>query len=477
MALSNDLARQFAKVTNTKERPKSESTVYGTAVSYDGAMYVRVDGSDLLTPVESTVSMKPGERVTVLIKNHSAIVTGNMSDPSASSIVVGGVSNKVDSVAGKVSNFETIMADEITVDDLTAITATIGNLKAITAEIGSLEAINAAIENLEAKYADIEYVNADTIKALNAEIENLEVMFADIEDLDVSQLEAVSAYIGQLKGYNAEFTYVSAENLKAVKAEVKELDVEKLDAKEADIKYANINFANIGEAAIEKLFADSGIIKDLVMSDGHVTGQLVGVTIIGDIIEGGTVKADKLVVLGEDGLYYKLNVNAETVSGEQTEYNSLSGTIITAKSITAEKVAVDDLVAFDATIGGFKITNKSIYSGIKKSADNTTRGVYLDKEGQVAFGDSDNYLRYFRDQNGNYKLEISAESIILGNTKKSIEETLNDIEVGVVNLIRNSTNMIFSDYYFEETDDSEFEYLVDDLGNMLLDEYDDFAIE
>lgn len=477
MALSNDLARQFAKVTNNKERPKSESTVYGTAVSYDGAMYVRVDGSDLLTPVESTVSMKPGERVTVLIKDHSAIVTGNMSDPSASSVVVGQVGETATNAASKVQNFETIMADEITVDDLTAIMATIGNLKAVTAEIGSLEAINAAIENLEAKYADIEYVNADIIKALTAEIENLEVMFADIEDLDVSQLEAVNAYIGQLKGYNAEFTYVSAEVLKAVKAEVKELDVEKLNAEEADLKYANIDFANIGEAAIEKLFADSGIIKDLIMSDGHVTGQLVGVTIIGDIIEGGTVKADKLVVLGEDGLYYKLNVNAETVSGEQTEYNSLSGKIITAKSITAEKVAVDDLVAFDATIGGFKITDRSIYSGIKKSADNTIRGVYLDRDGQVAFGDSDNYLRYFRDQNGNYKLEISAESIILGNTKKSIEETLNDIEIGVVNLIRNSTNMLFSDYYFEETDDSEFDYLVDDLGNMLLDEYDDFAIE
>lgn len=477
MALSNDLARQFAKVTNTKERPKSESTVYGTAVSYDGAMYVRVDGSELLTPVESTVSMKPGERVTVLIKDHSAIVTGNMSDPSASSVVVGQVGQTATNAANKVQNFETIMADEITVDDLTAITATIGNLKAVTAEIGSLEAINAAIENLEAKYANIEYVNADTIKALNAEIENLEVMFADIKDLDVSQLEAVNAYIGQLKGYNAEFTYVSAEILKAVKAEVKELDVEKLDAKEADIKYANIDFANIGEAAIEKLFADSGIIRDLIMSEGHVTGKLVGVTIIGDLIEGGTVKADKLVVKGNDGLFYKLNVNAETVSAEQTEYNSLSGTIITAKSITAEKVAVDDLVAFDATIGGFKITDKSIYSGIKKSADNTTRGIYLDKEGQVAFGDSDNYLRYFRDQNGNYKLEISAESIILGNTRKSIEETLNDIEVGVVNLIRNSTTMIFGDYYFEETDDSEFDYLVDDLGNMLLDEYDDFTIE
>lgn len=477
MALSNDLAMQFARVTNTKPKTQSESTVYGTAVSYDGAMYVRVDGSDLLTPVESTVSMQPGERVTVLIKNHSAIVTGNITDPSAGSILVGNLGTKVDGVVGQVAEFQSVVAGEITVDELLAIQATIGNLKAVTAEVGSLEAINAAIENLEAKYANLEYVDAGTIKALNADIENLEAMFADIEDLDVSQLEAVNAYIGQLKGYNAEFTYLSAEQLKAVKAEIKELDVDKLDAKDADIKYANIDFANIGEAAIEKLFSESGIIRDLIMSEGHVTGKLVGVTIVGDLIEGGTVKADKLVVLGEDGLYYKLNVNGETVSSEQTEYNSLHGSIITAKSVTAEKVRVDDLVAFDATIGGFKITDKSIYSGVKKSVSNTTRGIYLDKEGQIAFGDADNYLRYYKDQNGDYKLELIADSIILGNTRKSIEETLNDIEVGVVNLIRNSRDMVFDDYYFEDIDDSEFSYLVDDLDNMLLDENDDYVIE
>lgn len=477
MVLSNDLARQFARVTNTKPKTQSESTVYGTAVSYDGAMYVRPDGSDLLMPVESTVSMEPGERVTVLIKNHSAIVTGNITDPSASSIVVGNMGTKVDGVASKVAEFNSVIAGEITVDELLAIQATIGNLKALTAEIGSLEAINAAIENLEAKYADLEYVDAGTVKALNADIENLEAMFADIEDLDVSQLEAVNAYIGQLKGYNAEFTYLSAEQLKAVKAEIKELDVEKLDAKDAEIKYANIDFANIGEAAIEKLFSESGIIRDLVMSDGHVTGKLVGVTIVGDLIEGGTVKADKLVVLGQDGLYYKLNVNAETVSSEQTEYNSLHGSIITAKSVTAEKVRIDDLVAFDATIGGFKITDKSIYSGVKKSASNTTRGIYLDHEGQIAFGDANNFLRYYKDQNGDYKLEIIADSIILGNTRKSIEETLNDIEVGAINLIRNSRDMVFDDYYFEEVDDSEFSYLVDELDNMLLDKNDDYVVE
>ena len=88
------------------------------------------------------------------------------------------------------------------------------------------------------------------------------------------------------------------------------------------------------------------MIKNVVVGDQTITGELVGVTIKGDLIEGNTIKADKLVIKGEDGLYYKLNTNGSGVTSEQTDYNSLNGTVIQAKSITADKVAVTDLVSF-----------------------------------------------------------------------------------------------------------------------------------
>lgn len=455
MALSNDLARQFARVTNTKDKTKRESTVYGTAKMYDGIMCVQADGSELFTPVDTAVAIKEGDRVTVMIKDHRAIVTGNITDPSAGSIVVGNIGNRVEGVSKELSEFETIMADEITVDELTAILATIGDLRAVTAEIGSLEAINAAIDNLEAKYADIEKIDAETIEALNADIENLEVLFAEIEDLDVEHMEAVEAHIGQLKGYNAEFTYVSAEVLSAVKADIKQLDVDKLSAKDADLKYVNIDFANIDEAWFRKFYADSGIIEYFVSGEGHFTGELVGVTIKGDLIEAGTLRADRLVVKGSDGNYYKLNTDFEAMPGvEPVEEDMIHGSSIVAESITAEKIAVDDLVAFDATIAGFNITRKpyedgKIYSGTKSSVNSTVRGIYLDDTGQMAVGDSNNFLRYFKDEYGNYKLEISADSIYLGSSGKNVEEAIDDIEIGAVNLIRNSVNLIYSDYYFD----------------------------
>lgn len=473
MGLSSELISQFAKiVANNNKQTPTETTVHGTVV-YDGKPYVKIDGSDLLTPVNTTSSVSDGDRVTVVIKNHTATVTGNMTDPSASG-------NVVKEQGSKITEFEIVMAYKVTTEQLEAINATIENLSAKFANFDNMEAVNAEIENLKAKFADLEYVDAKEMEVIDAYIENLEVLVGNFKDLSAEDLKAINAEITNLKGYTADFTYVSADVLEAFRASIKELDAKKLTAEQADIRYANIDFANIGEAAIKKLFSDSGIIRDLVVSEGHITGQLVGVTIKGDLIEGGTIVADKLVVLGSDGLYYKLNTNGESVSSEQTEYNSLSGSIITAKSVTAEKIRVDDLVAFDATIGGFNITQHAIYSGVKSSPTNTTRGSYLDDEGQVAFGDSSNFLKYYKDEQGNYKLEISADSLVFSSSNKSVEtvikESIDNIEIGGKNLIRNSITMMFSDYYFVEGTSDDGDYLVDETGNLLLDEYDDRLI-
>lgn len=84
MSLSSDLISQFAKITNDSANRKKETTiVYGTAVKLNDATYVKVDGSEILTPVSSTVDVRAGERVTVMIKNHTATITGNITSPAA----------------------------------------------------------------------------------------------------------------------------------------------------------------------------------------------------------------------------------------------------------------------------------------------------------------------------------------------------------------------------------------------------------
>ena len=426
MGLSNDLITQFVKVTNDKKEEKKETVVYGTVKTVDGVDYVQLDGSELLTPVSSTTNIADGERVTVMIKNHTATVTGNITSPSPSG-------SDLNNVLDQISEFEIVIAGKVSTEQLEAESARIDNLiaedvliknKLVAAEasIGTLTADNATIKGkLTAAEADIDDL---TTTKLDAEI--AKVTYATITNLD-----ATNAEIHTLKSDFGTFEELSTNTFSAHAADIENLKTNKLDAASADLKYANIDFTNITDASVENLFAKSGMIKDLVMSSGSVTGELVGVRIKGDLIEAGTLKADKLVVLGTDGLYYKLNVSGSTVETEQTQYNSINGSIITAQSITANKIHVDDLKAFNATIGGFKITDNSIYSGVKSSINNTTRGIYLDTDGQIMFGDTSNFVKFYKDTSDTeerYKLDISVSNLSIGSSGKSVELVINSLE-------------------------------------------------
>lgn len=98
MGLSNELISQFAKITNDKKTSRiDEVTLYGEVVECDDSVCVRFDGSEQLTPVTTitekdeegnitnfkygAASVKTGDRVSVSLKNHSATITGNLSDP------------------------------------------------------------------------------------------------------------------------------------------------------------------------------------------------------------------------------------------------------------------------------------------------------------------------------------------------------------------------------------------------------------
>ena len=429
MALSNEIVSQFAKLTNGNKETEKEDILYGTVVISDGKKYVRLDGSNMDTPISSTTNIKANDRVMVMIKDHAAIVTGNITSPSANQESVDDLNDKTDDISNQVTKFGIIVSYKISTDDITALNATFEAMKAISGKFSELDAVTAEIETLQAKIASVEYLDANDISAINAEIENIQANFGSFTGVTTEDLNAFNAEITNLTARVGNFTYVSTEVLNAMKATIRDLDTKKLSAEQADLKYANIDFSNIGEAAIEKVFADSGIIKDLVVSGGKVTGELVGVTIKGDLIEGSTIKADKLVVKGSDGIYYKLNFEGGTFSeGEEVPTDGLHGSVIVANSITAEKIRVDDLVAFGATIGGFHITNDSLYSGVKSTVDNTTRGIYLDNNGQIAFGDSNSYIKYYQDQNGDYKLEIAAGSILIGSSGKNVETIVDDAQ-------------------------------------------------
>ena len=414
MPLSSELISQFVKVTKDEKRDKKETTVYGTVVNYNNSKYVRLDGSELLTPATMTVDAEAGERVTVRLKNHTATVTGNITSPSAR---VETVKVIVDNVTG----IEEIIADTVTSETLNVERSRITALEADNVTIhDEINANKADIEILKSGLVDVDYLDADYAQFKTMTAENFSAVNADIESLETRKLDATAA----------SSTYATITNLEAANALINELQTNKLSATDIEGLYANIDFSNISKATMSSFYVNSGLIQNAVIGEATISGRLMGVSISGDLIEEGTIIAQKLVVQGEDGLFYSLNTDGMTVEANQTSYNSLNGNIILANSITASKITVEDLVAFGATIGGFKITDNSLYSGAKDNVINTTRGIYLDNIGQASFGDSNNYIKFYENSNGDYVLDISADSISFNNsgTIQSISSVITKIE-------------------------------------------------
>lgn len=457
MALSKDLVNQFVKLTSQQERPK-EVTVNGTYKKINNEEFVQIDGSDIWTPVNSTVTAEDDDRVQVLIKNHQATITGNITSPSARSKDVTTIKDEVDEFGNTIKQM-----DNSIIQQANSIIQIENNIKQVNNTILQHDNVINQQGNKIQQFDNTIIEQGNLIESINNVVIEHGNEITSINNTVTSQGNTITQFDNTIKQQgnlitqqgniitqqgnkinmfdsNIEILNSAFKIEDGVLTGLSEIIVNELETNTLNAKYANVDFSNINQAAVTKIFSESGIIRDLIVSEGKITGELVGVTIKGDLIEGNSIKADKLVVLGEDGIYYKLNVNSlgEAVASSDPKYqNGLDGSNIIAKSIVAEKIAVDDLVAFDATIGGFNITNNAIYSGVKESIDNTTRGIYMDKEGQFAVGDSNNFIKYFKDTDNVYKLKIAAGVIEMGGSGQTLEEEIKDIKDATNKAVKN----------------------------------------
>ena len=406
MSLDKKVIKDFVAAVNKKEETKTPTILTGTVHREGGTVSVKIDGSESLTPVSTVINVEDGERVTVIIENHKAMITGNLSSPAAR--------------GNEVKDLKEVVADKVNTAELDAITAKVGeidgdvaNFKETTTD--KLTAQDAKIKKIDGDVANFKETTTEKLTAQDAKIKKIDGDVASFKETTTEKLNANEAHIKKIDGDVASFKETTTEKFKANEASIENLKTGKLSAKDADLKYANIDFSNIGKTAMEYFYAQSGLVKDIKIGDATITGELVGVTISGDLLKGNTVVADKLVIKGSDGLYYKLNTDGMVTEKEQTDYNSLNGQVIRAKSITATKIDVEDLVAFGATIGGFKIGQDSIYSGVKESVGNTTRGIYMDNDGQFVFGDASQYVKFYKISEGKYKLAIAVEDLYIGS--------------------------------------------------------------
>lgn len=203
---------------------------------------------------------------------------------------------------------------------------------------------------------------------------------ADI--LQANKITANTAIFEHLIANEGQIKTLKADKLDVDVANMKQATIDKLKAGTAEVQgldasYANIDGANIGEAFIGNVFTKNAMIEGAIVTTLNAAGEIIAVKLNADYIEANSIKVDRLILLGQDGLYYTLNANGEKTEADQTLLNSLNGSIITARSITASKVAVDDLAAFKATIAGLILQDGSIHTVGKTTALSSVDGFYI----------------------------------------------------------------------------------------------------
>ena len=358
MSLSNDLISQFAKLTAGEKKQSAEATVYGTTVEYEDRIFVKIDGSDLLTPVETTSDIKSGQRVMIKLKDHTATVTGNVTDPSVGQ---GKVDDAKEEVKTEVMDEVRVKLENLDVGDLTAINAEIENLKATKAEIEDLTALNAKIENLD----------VGDLTAINAEIENLKANKAEITDLtatnaNITTLNADLANIKTLVNGNLTSDNILSFLITADKVTMDDAFIK--DAHIANVNANKINAGTINTANVSIVSEDGGL------SIADETMQFTD--------ENGVVR----IQIGRDS-----NDNFTFVLYDENG----TGQLINADGIQSSDAIKDGLIrdghiSDDAAISGDKLDISSVITEINDDNSTTIKSskIYLDEKGQsleVAF--------------------------------------------------------------------------------------------
>lgn len=364
MSLSNDLIQEFAKLTTVKEKKTEETTIYGTAVEYEGRMYARIDGSDRLTPVTTTVDVKPGERVTITIKNHSATVTGNVTSPSARTDDVKDLGGKVDEfnivlakkvdteqLTAQVARIDQLTTDTLSVKEtLTANTAEINTLKAKDVEIdGKLTANEASIENLETTKLDVDIANARY-----ATIENLNATNANVYNLDASYGNIHNLIFGTATGDVIQTSFANA-------------------------VIAQLGDAQIKSAMIDEVNANKIKAGDIVTSNVRVVSE-----------DGKLLISDNTIQISDDGNQVRVQIGKDASGDYSINIWDAEGNLMFSEGGITDKAIKDaiirnDMVSSDANIDASKLNISSLFREINDNGEETIKAtkVYLDDKEQT----------------------------------------------------------------------------------------------
>ena len=451
-------------ITDAQTKKVTPYTTTATVHNILGdTIYVKIQGSDILTPVKSsTVSVNKGDMVDLSVSHTDTHITGNRSDVATNKTVT-------NEIAGQYASevLEIVAAKYISTENLYAINAEIKKLKAGTIEVEELIANKATIEQLE-----VVNQRVGSLENSSATVDNLNEVKARVEALEAGTVTTDDLTTKYLTAEDIKTTYITAEDVAT--------------------KYAAIDLANVTNAWIINGNIKEGAIGETEIADASITTAKIK-DLSADVIKTGTLKTECLILTtdeidsetGEKKVALITALNAKVNAGED---NVLDGAIIADNTIEASKITVVDLKAFGTTIGNFNIDTSSMYNG-KTSLNDPTNGVYIGTDG-IALGQGslldmtdDSPFRVESDggfhlggKDSNYinfdvftgELDINAKTIKMGSSNvastsyvdqkaSEITSTVEDIDGRITSMEQNSNRrlrVLWSGSYYMKEDQS-----------------------
>ena len=276
--------------------------------------------------------------------------------------------------------------------------------------------INSTISSMDGEIALVK-LTVGEIRSNYVTAEQLSAGYATI-----NQLETVNAYVHSFDGKYATIEDLNAKTVTAEEIQSAVIDAGFITADNADLRYASITLANVDTANIGTLFARVGLLTDMTVVDGYITGELNSVRINADVITAGTLAVERLLITGEDSIVYQINaqssgltaaeltddiyktyvngsvivaesitgdrIAATTITGNHIIAGSITGNEIAANTITANKIDVTDLFARDitakCTITGLTLKGVKGEIGGWSLDDNCLYSTYTDTDGVIS---------------------------------------------------------------------------------------------
>ena len=233
MALSSDIVKSFAKMAASVPESNEPSFIFGTAKKVGGEYFVRFDGSELYTPVMSTIDISDDDRVMVMIQNHTGTITSNVTSPAVSNK---SFSDYKETVAG---SFDHIYTTYLTAEQI----------EATYVKTQVLEADYVKTNELEAKVAKFGYLTATEADLAYAQIDLANIERGSIKQYMLGDGVVGSAQIADGSITDAKIVELTANKIKGGKIDAADIEVVNLNAD--NISVGTINGQRIAQGAID----------------------------------------------------------------------------------------------------------------------------------------------------------------------------------------------------------------------------------